>query len=164
MGLSFSAALPDDAIVVYRQKITGSVRGTVLFTETGYNQVSIVIHVAGLRPGLHGFHIHECGDLRDGCKSACAHYNPYGQKHGGLNHPESHVGDLGNIIADEQGVCRMVIKTGKFQIKDIVGRCLIIHADPDDLGLKNTVESLTTGTSGERIACEIIGIAKRANN
>jgi Cu-Zn family superoxide dismutase len=41
---------------------------------------------------------------------------------------------------------------------NIIGRGLIIHADPDDLGIGNHELSLTTGNSGKRIACSVIGI------
>jgi len=154
MGATLSQ--PYDGIVTYRSNI----RGIVLFTED-LNEVCITINVRGLTPGKHGLHIHECGDLREGCKSACAHYNPTNKAHGDLASTESHAGDLGNIIADDQGLCKMELRTSKFLLADIIGRSLIIHADPDDLGLGGTEESRTTGTSGERVACEIIGLAKR---
>ena len=35
-----------------------------------------------LSPGLHGFHIHENGDLSEDCKGAGGHYNPAGMNHG----------------------------------------------------------------------------------
>lgn len=35
-----------------------------------------------LSPGLHGFHIHENGDLSDNCKGAGGHYNPAAMNHG----------------------------------------------------------------------------------
>ena len=38
--------------------------------------------VLGLTPGLHGFHIHEIGDLSDDCKAAGGHYNPMEMNHG----------------------------------------------------------------------------------
>ena len=107
---------------------------------------------------LHGFHIHETGDLREGCKSCCAHYNPYDSKHGGLL--DGHVGDLGNIKSDETGKCKMSMKTSKFIVDDIIGRSIIIHEDEDDLGLGTFEDSQTTGHSGSRIACSVIGISK----
>ena len=35
-----------------------------------------------LTPGLHGFHVHELGDLSDNCAGAGGHYNPFGRNHG----------------------------------------------------------------------------------
>ena len=43
---------------------------------------------------------------------------------------------------------------------NIIGRGLVIHEDPDDLGLGGDKTSLTTGNSGKRIACAVIGYAR----
>jgi Cu-Zn family superoxide dismutase len=152
MGASTSKT----AVVVYR---TG-VKGTVVFQKIqGEAQVVITCDLTGLTPGKHGLHIHEYGDLREGCKSACAHYNPDGKKHGDLDDFESHVGDLGNLVADRYGHCKQILRTYKFDIPEIIGRCLIIHAQADDLGKGDNADSRITGNSGDRIACEIIGLA-----
>ena len=55
--------------------------------------------IIGLTPGEHGFHIHEFGDLSNGCESAGAHYNPDDVDHGDLD--KGHVGDLENVVADK---------------------------------------------------------------
>ena len=126
---------------------------------TPYRQgVKIVATFKKLPPGKHGFHIHESGDLREGCKSCCAHYNPSNTEHSGLD--GGHAGDLGNIKTDDEGNCSMSIKTDKFMVDDILGRSIIIHEDEDDLGLGNESDSKTTGHSGARIACSVIGISK----
>jgi Cu-Zn family superoxide dismutase len=96
--------------------------------------------------------------LREGCKSCCAHYNPENTEHGDL--AGGHAGDLGNIKTDEQGNCKMSLKTDKFNVDDILGRSIIIHEDKDDLGLGEFEDSKTTGHSGSRIACSLIGISK----
>jgi superoxide dismutase, Cu-Zn family len=113
-----------------------------------------------LPPGSHGFHIHEAGDLRGkGCAGACAHY----QKGRKQVHGESptrkgprHTGDLGNVrIGRRPSIYRYTLKGVK--VKDLWGRSLIVHADPDDLGKGSHHDSLTTGHSGKRIACAIFG-------
>jgi len=134
------------------------INGTVLFKQKD-GSVRIIIDIKGLSKNhKHGFHIHETGDLREGCKSCCAHYNPTGTTHSGLD--GGHAGDLGNITTDENGNCSISIKTDKFIVDEILGRSIIIHQDEDDLGLGNQEDSKTTGHSGARIACSVIGISK----
>ena len=74
------------------------VTGVVHFEDTSQGVV-IKYNIEGLADGEHGFHIHEYGDLTDGCQSACAHFNPFGTTHGGLDSAERHEGDLGNITS-----------------------------------------------------------------
>ena len=79
--------------------------GTVLFTQTGPDECVIDVDLKNLgkHGSKHGFHIHEKADFSEGCKSAGPHYNPFGKNHGAPEDEERHVGDLGNIIADEYG-------------------------------------------------------------
>ena len=137
------------------------VKGTVIFSE-GLAGVTIHVNLIGLKKNaLHGFHVHECGDLSSGCESMCAHFNPYKKAHGGPKSTERHVGDLGNLKTDENGTAcysfrdKMIKLSGR---ANIIGRGLVIHADPDDLGHGGHNLSLTTGNSGKRIACSVIGI------
>ena len=54
----------------------------------------------------------------------------------------------------------MSIRTDKIIVDEILGRSIIIHQDEDDLGLGGFDDSKTTGHSGSRIACSVIGISK----
>lgn len=142
-----------------------SIKGTVKFKETLDNLVFVDVDLEGFEPNtVHGFHVHESGDLTSGCDSMCAHFNPYNQIHGGPNDSIRHVGDLGNLEADSEG--KIIIQFTDHMIKlrgeeaNIIGRGLIVHADPDDCGKGSFSDSKTTGHAGKRIACAVIGIAQ----
>ena len=138
----------------------GTVKGYVLFTQVD-GSVVINVEISGLIPRtFHGFHIHKSGDLRRGCDSCCAHYNPDDNSHGGLEDENSHAGDLGNLYADETGSCKITLTTEKFFVEEIIGRSIIIHENMDDLGRGGHKDSKTTGNSGKRIACAVIGFSE----
>jgi Cu-Zn family superoxide dismutase len=158
-----SKKTPIRAIAVFDTK---KIKGIVYFTENlENNTVKIDIHIEGLRKnGLHGFHVHECGDLSEQCESMCAHFNPYNKDHGCPGSKERHVGDLGNLVANHNGIAHYQRIDNMIKLRgskaNILGRGLIIHENEDDCGLGNSVTSKTTGNSGKRLACAIIGYAK----
>ncbi len=147
------------AIAVFNSKVSG-----VVTFEEEYDYIVIDIELKGLSKNrLHGFHVHEAGDLTDKCESMCAHFNPYNKQHGGPGSKNRHVGDLGNLKSDKNGnvKIRMIDNIIKLKGKaNIIGRGLIIHADEDDLGNGLNEASKINGNSGKRIACAIIGISK----
>jgi len=153
---------PIKAIAVFD---TDKIKGKVYFTQDLENdKVIIDINISGLNPNSkHGFHVHECGDMSDKCESMCAHFNPFNKNHGCPSSKERHVGDLGNLIADVNGIANYKQEDDVIKLEgecNIIGRGLIIHADEDDCGLGNEKDSLTTGHAGKRIACAVIGYAK----
>jgi Cu-Zn family superoxide dismutase len=154
---------PIKAIAVFDGK---KIKGSVIFTEDLKNNcVNIDINVVGLKKNaLHGFHVHESGDLTSHCESMCAHFNPYGKNHGCPGVKERHVGDLGNLQTDASGSAKYRINDDFIKLRgskaNIIGRGLIIHADPDDCGLGGDEASLKNGNAGKRIACAIIGYSQ----
>ena len=140
-------------------------RGVASFSQDNINSATkIAVSVKGLSPnGKHGIHIHEFGDLTEGCATAGAHYNPLNKKQGGPFTEERHVGDLGNLTADPFGnsyMCftdKVISLYGEYSI---VGRSVVVHANEDDLGKTDHPESSKTGNSGPRVACGVIGLAK----
>ena len=84
-----------------------SMKGVIYFDQKNKDSdVLITLDLSGFPPGYHGFHIHEAGDLTEGCSSACAHFNPFHKNHGGPQDKDRHVGDLGNIYVDDKGNCK----------------------------------------------------------
>ena len=142
----------------------GKVKGTVHFIDNYTKNIIIDVNLTGLKKqSYHGFHIHEAGDLTDKCDSMCSHFNPHNKQHGCPGSNERHVGDLGNLITDKNGFCKYSFADNVIKLRgknNIIGRGLIIHADPDDCGQGNNEESLITGNAGKRIACAVIGYAK----
>ena len=49
--------------------------GTISFVQEPYGPVQIWGDIWGITPGPHGFHVHEFGDLRQGCASTGAHWD-----------------------------------------------------------------------------------------
>ena len=90
------------AIAVFNDK---KIKGTVYFTEEkSKSRVRIDIDLTCLKSmGLHGFHVHEYGDMSDSCDSMCAHFNPYNKTHGCPGMKDRHVGDLGNLKTNAKG-------------------------------------------------------------
>lgn len=74
-----------------------------------------------------------------------------------------HVGDLGNVTAGEIGAAKINIKDKVISLQgehSIIGRTVVVHDDPDDLGQGGHELSKTTGNAGARLACGVIGLTK----
>jgi len=149
-----------EVIAVCNLEHSDTVTGTIMFMQRGDSPTLIKGSVSGLKPGMHGFHIHQYGDLSKGCESAGAHYNPDDVDHGDLE--QGHVGDLENIEANSEGVADFSIVAKRVDLigeRSIVGRAAVVHADEDDLGQGGDEESLKTGNAGDRLACGVIVLA-----
>ncbi|KAK2576313.1 hypothetical protein KPH14_005677 [Odynerus spinipes] len=134
-------------------------RGSLIL-EQHIQGVRISGTITGLSPGLHGFHVHEKGDLRQGCDSAGPHFNPYMVNHGAPDDLLRHIGDLGNVEVGPDGIAQIDVLDRYLTlvgVRGAVGRTLVIHAKPDDLGRGGTEESIKSGSSGARLACGVIG-------
>ena len=135
-------------------------KGNKTFGEATFEQmggkVHVVVYVQGLKPGQeHGLHIHEAGDCSSGDgMSAKGHFNPYGKPHGPQGSAERHAGDLPSLKADKAGRAKVDVVLDVITVTSgpasIVGRGLIVHADPDDY------KTQPTGNAGARIACGVI--------
>jgi superoxide dismutase, Cu-Zn family len=148
---------PEKAVAVLISTGDSGVTGTVYFTKAG-DSVHVTGKVTGLKPGEHGFHVHQFGDVtgsKDGLTTG-GHFNPEGKDHGKPEDKVRHVGDLGNIKADDKGVAEIDIKDSLLELSgphSILGRGLVVHANADKF-------VQPTGDAGGRVAVGVIGIAE----
>jgi Cu-Zn family superoxide dismutase len=128
--------------------------GMVSFVQRG-STVYVDARITGLSPGPHGFHVHEKGDCRapDG-SSAGGHFNPASTPHAGPDSAQRHAGDLGNLVADANGIAVYRVQVSGISLgtaaDSIIGRAVIVHAAADDL------RTQPSGNSGARVACGLI--------
>lgn len=139
-------------------KIKGVVRFSVAKEDKHSSGCIIDGVMDGLTVGMHGIHIHECGDLSNGCESLGQHYNPRQTTHGGPDRDidERHAGDLGNIEADKCGRAKFRFIDRVLTIPEIIGRSIVVTENADDFGKGDNDASLIDGNSGRRLACGII--------
>ena len=158
-------AQPVYAICIMHPDGDSGVKGLVKFVQQPGKITKITAEITGLTPGKHGFHIHQFGNLTQGCKTAGPHYNPFNKEHGGPGMEERHVGDLGNVIAGEDGKALYETETDlELDIHlsgdlSVLGRSCVVHENEDDLGLGGHELSKVTGNAGGRLACGVIGIS-----
>lgn len=149
-----SRAEPPTATAMLNPTRGETANGLVRMAQEG-DRVVVRARVAGLVPNReHGFHVHEKGDCSAAdASSAGEHFNPHAQPHG-PQHAEHHAGDLPSLKADAAGVAAT-----SFEVKgtllgagasDLIGKALVVHADPDDYTTQ------PSGNSGRRIACGVI--------
>jgi Cu-Zn family superoxide dismutase len=157
-SLSGCNSIPPDAPKATANLVpttSGNAVGTASFYQVG-SKVRMVANVSGLTPGHeHGFHIHEAGDCSSGDgMSAKGHFNPMAKPHGHYGTAERHAGDMPALKADANGNAKAETDLDLVSVtpgpQSIVGRGLIVHADPDDY------KTQPTGNAGARIACGVI--------
>ncbi len=129
--------------------------GEATFEQAG-DKVKVVVFVQGLKPGQeHGLHIHEKGDCSSGDgMSAGGHFNPFGKPHGPQGSANRHAGDLPSLKANKAGRANVQVELDQVSVTpgpgSVVGRAVIVHADPDDF------KTQPTGNAGARLACGVI--------
>lgn len=120
--------------------------GSVKLYSVGKGSL-VVADIGGLpesETGIFGFHIHQ-GNRCTGVLFADTggHYDP-GQK----PHP-NHAGDLPPLFSCH-GRAFMAVRTDRFTPKEVLGKTVVIHGQPDDF------HTQPAGNAGSKIACGVI--------
>lgn len=168
-----------------------TISGTVTFSQDfndPLGDVTVKYDVQGLRPGLHGFHIHQYGDTRvtADLSTFAAHFEPVcspqdpgtnrtadevecdnAQEHGYPHSHLRHIGDMGNLSSSGNGRAsgEIVLGQRKMSLTDatrsIVGRSVIVHVDRDK-GSRNAFGArvFPYGGAGNPLAYGVAAIAK----
>ena len=136
-----------------------NISGIVRFYETAFG-VLVATELTGLpvaggpcQNSIFAFHIHEggscTGNESDPFFDVGSHYNPQSCPH------PYHEGDLVPLFG-AGGYAFSVFLTDRFQVREVIGRTVIVHHSFDDF------TSQPAGNAGEKIACgEIIGRERR---
>lgn len=176
MQLKLSATQYDFAIcrlqpnTAIAKELQQPVHGLIsLWQQKGGRDLNVHVHVMGLKVNdsardhtafMHGMHVHQLGNLSDGCQSTGPHFNPTNTTHGDRRSNVRHVGDFGNIACDKHGESNVIFTDTVASLTgphSIVGRSINIHARMDDLGRNpDNPASVSSGDSGPRVACCII--------
>lgn len=153
-------SLVDAAAAQIKPTSNGNAKGTVTFSAGKDNrEMQVAVELEGLEPGPHGIHVHEVGDCSaDDASSAGDHFNPYETPHGSPEAGEHHVGDMGNIEADDDGKVSTELTFRGLAFSgpaSILQKAVVIHSGEDDL------ESQPSGDSGNPVGCGVIRIDRK---
>jgi len=142
-----------------------AITGKAWFVPTSDNLVYVSIHIRGLTANTnHAVHVHAWGDISSNdALSAGGHLNPYDLVHGYPPNPIRHMGDMGNITSNSEGVAKLEdtfdIMSLTASVGNLLGRAVVLHSLGDDGN--PTGSSTSTGNAGGRLAKALIGISSR---
>jgi Cu-Zn family superoxide dismutase len=140
------------------------VTGGADLTERKRGTMTIVeIHLTakGLKPGMHGVHLHAVGKCEPDFAAAGGHFDPgpAGNTDPDANHPY-HMGDLPQLEVGANGegtldavTTRVTLSDGPLTLFDNDGTAIILHGNPDQ-GITGEPRSGVSG--GPRVACGVI--------
>ena len=142
--------------------VSGSAEFVERTFETGGTELEVTVTAKGLKPGLHGVHLHAVGKCEPPAFTAAGgHFDPgpSGNTDPDANHP-FHMGDIPNlkVAADGTGTLhtqttRATLSDGPLTLFDADGSAIIIHANQDQ-GITGEPKSGVSG--GPRAACGVI--------
>ncbi|MGH2900623.1 MAG: superoxide dismutase family protein, partial [Solirubrobacteraceae bacterium] len=145
----------------------GAAIGTATFLARPGGSLRVRVHVRGLAPGFHGFHVHGVGQCVAPFSTAGGHLQAAGQAHG------AHAGDMPPLLVLRDGTASARFETDAIGLAQLLdrggdGSALIVHAERDNLAniparypppadatgtTGPDATTLATGDSGARAAC-----------
>jgi Cu-Zn family superoxide dismutase len=135
--------------------------GTVKFFELsdGKIRMDLEMDYAARADSNVAVHFHEHGDCGNMGENTHGHWNPTNEQHGKWGSGAYHSGDIGNIHLDAKGKGKVSVTTDRWSTKDgdvknIIGRGIIVHGGTDDY------KTQPTGNSGPRVGCGVIEAVK----
>jgi len=135
--------------------------GTAKFYELSDGQIKmdLEINFASRADSNVAVHFHEHGDCGNMGENTHGHWNPTKENHGKWGSSAYHSGDIGNIVLDDKGRGSVSVTTDRWNIKEgdiknIIGRGIIVHGGTDDYVTQ------PTGNSGPRVGCGVIEPSK----
>lgn len=136
----------------------GKAVGTLTVTESPYGLV-FSPDLQGLKPGLHGFHLHQNNDCSPAEKegvmvpalAAGGHYDPHNTGKHGTPWGEGHAGDLPPLYVDANGNANQPVLAPRLGNNDLPGRAVMIHAGGDNY----SDHPAPLGGGGTRVACGV---------
>jgi superoxide dismutase, Cu-Zn family len=140
--------------------ITGTL--TLVESQQGTGKiVNLTLSVSGLKPGMHGVHLHAVGKCTPDFAAAGGHFDPgpASNPDPDANHPY-HMGDIPQISVGANGkgtmkaaTTRVTLSDGPLSLFDADGSAVIVHGNPDQ-GITGEPKSGVSG--GPRVACGVI--------
>lgn len=137
----------------------GARLGEVQVTESKYGLV-FTPSLAGLTPGLHGFHLHQNGSCAPAeskgkmtaAQAAGGHYDPANSGKHGAPWGDGHLGDLPALYVDADGRATQPVLAPRLKLADLPGRALMVHVGGDN----HADHPAPLGGGGARMACGVI--------
>ena len=155
----------DKPVATATAQIKGEgITGTATFSEIKHgtgSAVHVELTISGLKPGLHGVHLHAVGKCEPDFTAAGGHFDPgpAGNTDPDANHP-FHMGDLPNLSVGDDGkgtlsgvTTRVTLTDSPVTAFDADGTAIIIHGNPDQ-GITGEPKSGVSG--GPRVACGVL--------
>ncbi|HEY5801312.1 MAG TPA: superoxide dismutase [Cu-Zn] SodC [Burkholderiaceae bacterium] len=160
LTIAAASAMADTTVTMNVANETGQGKtvGTVVASETAHGVV-FTPALAGLPPGMHGFHVHENASCaaadKDGKPTAAlaagGHLDPKGSKRHGTPWGDGHLGDLPALYVDAAGNAAHPVLAPRLKLADLKGRSLMIHAGGDN----HADHPAPLGGGGGRMVCGV---------